>query len=158
MTFNYPTLKFQDILKSLCRNAEKGKLELLCMKVENTFHANYGHAWYPCGSMCPHAREKRTNKRELHSTTHFLDSKAKFGRLKTPSKGYVWKLALTCEPEMITLFQSKTAELLKQSLLNRPFSLQSWVIRSNLLFRTAPTPTSTLRLNHYQTSTFNKFL
>ena len=121
MTFNYPTLKFQDILKSLCRNAEKGKLELLCMKVENTFHANYGHAWYPCGSMCPHAREKRTNKRELHSTTHFLDSKAKFGRLKTPSKGYVWKLALTCEPEMITLFQSKTAELLKQSLLTGLF-------------------------------------
>ena len=55
--------------------------------------------------------EKRTNKRELPSTTHFLDSKAKFGRLKTPSKGYVWKLALTCEPEMITLFPSKTAEL-----------------------------------------------
>ena len=91
------------------------------MKVENTFHANHGHAWYPCGSMCPRAREKGTNnyKRELHSTTHFLDSKAKFGGLKTPSKGYVWKLALTCEPEMTTLFQSKTAELLEQKIQAR---------------------------------------
>ena len=89
------------------------------MKVENTFHANHGHAWYPCGSMCPRAREKRTNKRELHCTIHFLGSKAKFGRLKTPSKGYVWKLALTREPEMITLFQSKTAELLKQKIRAR---------------------------------------
>ena len=144
MTFNYPTLKFQDILKSLCRNAEKGKPELLCMKVENTFHANHGHAWYPCGSMCPHAREKRTNKRELHSTTHFLDSKAKFGRLKTPSKGYVWKLALTCEPEMITLFQSKTAELLKQSLQTGLFHYKVGLSGRTCCFEQLPPP-----LPHY---------
>ena len=33
-----------------------------------------------------------------HWPTHFLDSKAKFGRLKTPSKGYVFKCLKTVEP------------------------------------------------------------
>ena len=67
---------------------------------------------------CAHVRERngRINESYIVLLT-FLTQR--FGRLKTPSKGYVWKLALTREPEMITLFQSKTAELLKQKIRAR---------------------------------------